>query len=386
MLANTELLIVGAGPFGLAMAAVARHEGVDHLVVGRTMESWKSHMPQGMVLRSNCDWHLDPLNIHTIDCYLQEKGLAREDVEPLSRDRYLAYTDWFQRQKGIEVLPSYVQRLDYARGARLPFLATLEDGEGIRARRVVLALGFQYFKHVPPELAALLPEGSYSHTFDLVDFGPLAGKRCLIIGGRQSAFEWAALLHEASAAEVHVSHRHETPQFEPSNWQWVDQLIANTLGEPGWYRRLSPDQRDDLGRRFWAEGRLKLEPWLKPRIGHPSVRIWPRSQVVACEENVAGGMRVTFDGGENIQVDHVVLATGFRVDMDRVPFLSGGNIPEALDLNNGYPVLDECFQTSVPGLFVTSLAAAQDFGPFLGFTVSVGASARVIASALKRAE
>lgn len=364
------------------MAVMARQQGIDHLVVGRTMESWKRHMPRGMFLRSTCDWHLDPLGIHTLDSYLGAKGLTRGDVEPLSLDTYLAYADWFQEKKGIEVLSVHVDRLDYEGDSRFPFLATLRDGRIIRARQVVLALGFQYFKHVPPELAAVLPPGSYSHTFDLVEFKHLSGKRCLIIGGRQSAFEWAALLHEEGAAEVHVSHRHETPRFEPSNWTWVDQIVTKTLDDPGWYRRLSPDQRDEVGQRFWAEGRLKLEPWLKPRIDHPSVKIWPGSRVVACEGSPPGELKVTLDGGQELRVHHIVLATGYRVDMRKVPFLSAGNILESLELRNGYPVLDEHFQTNVPGLFATSLAASQDFGPFLGFTVSVGVSAKLIASAL----
>ena len=157
---DTELLVIGAGPFGLALSVLAQHDGIEHLVVGRPMESWKRHMPRGMFLRSTCDWHLDPLGVHTLDHYLQTKGFTREDVEPLSLDTYLAYADWFQRSKGITILHDYVECLDYGRDPRFPFLATMQDGRSIRARDVVLALGFQYFKYVPPELAAVLSPGS----------------------------------------------------------------------------------------------------------------------------------------------------------------------------------------------------------------------------------
>ena len=78
----TTLLIIGAGPFGLSMAAYARHHNIEHTVVGKPMEFWGSNMPKGMFLRSDCDWHLDPLDVHTIEKYLQTRNLTPADVEP----------------------------------------------------------------------------------------------------------------------------------------------------------------------------------------------------------------------------------------------------------------------------------------------------------------
>ena len=92
---NTKLLIVGAGPFGLSMAAHAKHLGIDFIVVGKPMEFWKTNMPEGMYLRSACDWHLDPANEHTIEKFLSLQHLTPKDVEPLSRNFYLSYTEWF---------------------------------------------------------------------------------------------------------------------------------------------------------------------------------------------------------------------------------------------------------------------------------------------------
>jgi cation diffusion facilitator CzcD-associated flavoprotein CzcO len=108
-----------------------------------------------------------------------------------------------------------VVRLDVHDGR---FIATLDDGDAIRARNVVVAVGLSSFAHVPDDLAAILPAGSFSHACQTVHLDALRDRRVLIIGGRQSAFEWTALLGEAGAAAVHVSHRHATPAFAPSDW------------------------------------------------------------------------------------------------------------------------------------------------------------------------
>ena len=84
MIRETNLLIIGAGPFGLALAAQASHLGIEHLIVGKPMEFWRQNMPKGMFLRSDCEWHLDPQNVYTIEAYLQSQRKTARDVEPRS--------------------------------------------------------------------------------------------------------------------------------------------------------------------------------------------------------------------------------------------------------------------------------------------------------------
>ena len=378
----TSLLIIGAGPYGLAMAALARHLSIEHIIVGEPMEFWKANMPKGMYLRSASDWPLDPIGVHTIDAFLAEQRQTPADVEPLSLAFYLAYAQWFQDQKQIDVVPAVVQQLDHVDAADHRFHALMTDGQTVAARRVVIAVGFKYFKHLPLELVERLPAGRFSHTCDLVHLEALRGRRCLILGGRQSAFEWAALLHEAGAAAVHVSHRHDSPAFKAADWSWVNPLMDVIVDNPAWFRRLSPEEKDAVNHRLWAEGRLKVEPWLESRVMKDNVRLWPRTALVSCKALPRGDLVVELDNGKTLSVDHIILATGYKVQINQVPFLAQGNILQQLATENGFPVLDEHFQTSILGLFVTSMPATQDFGPFFAFTVAARASATLIGQAL----
>jgi len=376
---ETDLLIIGAGPFGLSLAAQAAHDGIEHLVVGKPMEFWRRNMPEGMFLRSACDWHLDPLNVHTIDAFLRSQGKTSSDVEPLSLKFYLSYADWFRKQKNIEPLPFHVQRLDHTNDG---FVATAVDGERLHARRVVLAPGFKHFQHIPTELRSKLPKGRNQHTCDFVGFSEARNKRFLIIGGRQSAFEWAALLLDAGAVAVHLSHRHPSPAFTEAEWSWVGPLVDGMVKNPNWFRRLSEAEREAVSHRLWAEGRLKVEPWLAPRLDDARVTVWPNTELVSCSEDAEGELVAGLTNGETLNIDHVVLATGYKVDIKRLPLLAAGNILDVLETRNGFPLLDDHLETSVPGLFITSMPAMQDFGPFFGFTISVRTSAKLICERL----
>ena len=374
---ETDLLIIGAGPFGLAIAAQASHAGIDHLVAGKPMEFWKQNMPQGMYLRSACDWHLDPVNIHTIEKFLETRGQTPPDVEPLSLAFYLEYAEWFQTQKQITTLPSYIKQLNHT----TDFVATTTNGDTIRAQHVAIAPGFKHFANIPDEIKARLPEGRFSHTCEFTDFSSAANTRYLIVGGRQSAFEWAALLLEAGARAIFISHRHDTPAFAESDWSWVNPLVDGMAANPNWFRHLSQTEKDAVSRKQWAEGRLKLEPWLGPRLASNHVKILPNTEVASSVER-DGELVVKLSNGEEIVCDKVIFATGYKVDISRVPVLSSGNIPDQLETRSGFPVLDDHLQTSVPGLFITSMPAIQDFGPFFGFTIAVRVSAKLICEAI----
>jgi FAD-dependent urate hydroxylase len=374
---QTPLLVIGAGPYGLATAAEATRLGVPPVVLGEPMGFWRAHMPAAMLLRSGRDWHLDAAGEHTLDAYVEAQGLDPDALDPIPIDVFIGYADWFATQKGIEPRRERVRAL--TRGDGGGFEATMEDGSTILADRVVAAPGIANFAVEPAFVREALAPGQWSHTSRTVEFGGLRGRRCLIVGGRQSAFEWAALLAEEGAARVDVVHRHDTPEFTASDWSFVDELLAHTRQTRGWFRRLPERERAAIVQRFWQVGRLQLEPWLADRIARDSVQLWPRAEPAAIDSGPGEAITVTLGDGTRLETDHVLLATGYRVDMRRVPYL-----PDDLHLADGCPVLDEDFQTSLAGLYIPGFPSTRDFGPFFGFVAGATTTAAMIGAALKR--
>ena len=375
------LLVIGAGPYGLATAAYAKHLGVPVRLVGKTLDFWKTSMPRGMFLRSGPDWHLDARNVETFDAYVKMRGLTHAQVKPVPLDTFLDYASWFMGRYDLTPQPALVTHLAGSNGT---YTARLDDGSRIHAEHVVLSLGFAWFKHYPPELVQRLPAGSYIHTCDLVDFECLRGKRVLIVGGRQSAFEWAALIREKGAEDIHVTHRHATPHFIEPDWSWVQPMARRTLEDHGWWRRCTPEEQEKIRHDFWAVGRLVLEAWLGPRVHQPNIHVHEKTTIAAAKTLADGTYEVSLNDGTTLNVHRIVLATGYVPNMHNVAFLDGTTMLRELHMLNGSPLLDTEFQTNLPNLYVTGLAAMQDFGPFFGFTVACPIAAKIIGDAVAK--
>ena len=252
---TTELLVVGAGPYALSTAGLARQRGIKTVVVGRPMGFWRENMPEEMFLRSGPDWHMDGAGTHTLAAFLEDRGIAPKDIDPIPIAVFLDYAEWFREEKAVDVQAETIADLTHSDGR---FEASLGGGERIVADTVVCAPGIRHYAN-RPEWARSVPPGRAAHTCDLVQFDTLAGARVLIVGGRQSAYEWAALLREHGAARIDIVHRHPVPRFDRADWGFVDAHVERTISVPGYWRRLAPSDQDRIARQFWEVGRLTLE-------------------------------------------------------------------------------------------------------------------------------
>jgi FAD-dependent urate hydroxylase len=377
MATRTDLLVIGAGPYAYSAASFARDNGIDTHVVGYPMAFWREHMPADMYLRSGPDWHLDGSGDHTFAAYFEDRGLRPADVDPIPIGVFLDYTEWFRVGKALDVDSRLVTSVARSNGA---FVATMDDGSTVSAEKVLAAPGIRHFVNLPSWYAEI-PPSRRAHTSDLVRFDDLAGARVVIIGGRQSAYEWAALLCDHGAERVDVVHRHATPDFAKVSWAFVDAYVDQALANRGWWRALPPQRQRAITGEFWRVGRLTLEPWLVPRIVPEVVTSHPGSEVtdVAVVEDE---LTLTLSDGTALAADHVVFASGYRGDLGRVPYLAG--VLDQVSVTDGFPDLSAGFETSLPGLYVIGFASTRDFGPFYGFTKGCPSSARMVVAEMMR--
>jgi hypothetical protein len=382
---ETDVAVVGAGPYGLAATAHLRRAGVEAHSLGDPMSFWRS-MPAGMLLRSNwtatCIAEFQgPLSL---DSYCRRTG--QRFGRPVSLERFLAYGTWVQQQAVPDVDRRRVVRLDRLGDG---FALSLDDGETLRARRVVVAGGIEPFAHRPAEVADV-PRELASHTGEHRDLSRFAGQRVLVVGGGQSALESAALMHESGAeVEVLVRADHITwlhggkyhrmlGRAAPLVYAPTDvgpMGLSRLVAVPDLFRRLPRRLQDPLAHRAI---RPAGAAWLGPRLQEVPIRF---SSTVRAAKPTGSRLWVELSDGGTREVDHLLLGTGYRVDVSRYPFLSP-ELVRAVRRVGGYPVLRRGLESSVPRLHFVGAPAAWSFGPLMRFVSgSWYASRSVVAAA-----
>ena len=375
-----DTVIVGAGPYGLSIAAHLRRRGVPFRIVGRPMDSWKSHMPAGMMLKSDgfASNISDPDEKLTLKQFCAGRGINYSDTQiPVSLETFIAYGLAFAEQMVPELEDKLVVALDRTDAG---FAVKLDTGEAITARRIVMAVGITHFEFVPSSLTHL-PAEFLSHSFRHHDLKPLRDREVVVIGGGASATDLAGLLGEAGA-EVQLVARETTLRFHspPTNarqrtlWQRLRRPQSG-LG-PGWRSRLYSDW-PVLFRHFPDRVRSRI---VRQHLG-PAGGWFAKEKVVGKlplhlgftpehvdVENERVRVRLRgIDGAQRyITAQHIIAATGYKVDMERLTFLSK-EIRSSLKTVDGSPVLSSKFESSVPGLYFVGIAAANSFGPLMRF-------------------
>jgi cation diffusion facilitator CzcD-associated flavoprotein CzcO len=379
---SCDVAIVGAGPYGLSAAAhLGMIKGLETRVFGPPMSFWTRHMPVGMVLRSPyAGTHLaGPGGTLTLDDY-QAAGGPRV-ITPVPLESFVAYGCWFQQQAVPHVDPRTVTSVE---PDPLGFRLSLEDGEPCQARRVIVAAGIAPFAARPLPLRDL-PASMVSHTSDHQELGCFAHKHVLVVGGGQSALESAALIREAGG-EVEVVTRasavrwlHQKPWMHRHVIGWALYAppdvgpagVSHVVARPNLFRRLPRKLQDHLGPRSI---RPAGAAWLRPRCENIPIHrgCWVTSVAAA-----AGRPRIGLSNGTDRTVDHVLLGTGYRVDISRYPFLAPALL-ESIRRIDGYPQLDLGFECSVPGLHFVGAPAAWSFGPLMRFVAGCRFTSRAL--------
>jgi cation diffusion facilitator CzcD-associated flavoprotein CzcO len=379
----------------LSLAAYLRNAGVSFRIFGEPMMIWRSKMPRGMHLKSDgfASSLYDPKGQFTLRSYCAQNGIAFREVGlPVSLETFIAYGMAFQKA----MVPSLDTRLIYKLEQRgHGFSLTLSDGEMIQAQRVVVATGITGLEYLPPELAAL-PKTHCSHSADNEDLSRFAGKKVLVIGRGASSTDVAAILGDLGAQVEIVSREpvifHDPPSPKPrSLWQ---RLKHPNLG-------LGPSFRSAvytvLPRQF---------AFLPARVRHRIVRrhlgpaaVWyirdkmvgrvPMRSGYAIKSAELRGNLLTVqfthrDGTPmEVQADHVIAGTGYKVDLKRFQFLDDA-LRSSIELDDTSPALSSDFESSIPGLYFVGLASAMTFGPLTRFAFGAGFTARRLSAHLRR--
>jgi FAD-dependent urate hydroxylase len=392
---DTETTIVGAGPYGLSLAAHLRARGMPYELLGTPMESWRSYMPEGMLLKSErfASNLWDPHRRYTLQRYCASRALPYQRVgDPLSRTLFLEYAEWFRQQAVGEPRDVRVAQLRRVTGG---FGVQLADGATFTSRRVVLATGHMAFGVLPAELAAL-PEPLAVHSTRIKDVRHYAARDVCIIGAGQSALETAALLHE-SGARVRVLVRRGRVEWNPPSKprSILARILTPDAGVASGWKSVAISELPRVFRwRFDPQRRHRFVAgsygpsgswWLRDRVLNRA-ELMLNSQVhgATLASGVSGnGVILHMNDGSQLRTDHVVAATGFRVNIDALKYLEPSLAQDLVREAPGIPALSSCFETSVPGLFIVGVASAPVFGPIMRFMYGAKHAAPILTAALK---
>jgi thioredoxin reductase len=384
-----ETAIIGAGPYGLSIAAHVAKSSVTFRIFGSPMQSWRAHMPNGMMLKSEgfaSDLY-DPASSFTLRRYCEEMRLPYDDVgHPIRLEVFSAYGLEFQKR----LVPN-LEQTDITSVSRNSegFQLQTADGQIVHARTVIVATGITHFSYLPPFLRDL-PESYVSHSSRHHDLSGFRGTEVAVLGAGASAVDTAAILHEEGAQVQLVARRREiafhSKAKEPRPLHQRLRYPRSGLGI-GWSSRLCTD----APLLFHGMPQNFRFRFVRAHLG-PAPGWFVRDKVVGkfplhlgCEvsrASIEGGKVhleiIKNDGGSStLMVDHIISGTGYKVSIARMQFLDE-TLRRLIQNVDDTPILSSNFETSVPGLYMVGLASANSFGPLMRFAYGAGFTAKHI--------
>jgi len=385
---DLEIAVVGAGPYGLSAGAHLKAKGYRVRVFGEPMEFWAEKMPEGMLLRSPriASNISDPDSAFTLDAY--EEASGTEPAAPVPLKTFVEYGRWFRHQLGSDLDIRSVSGVDRDENG---FRLVLSDAETMRCERVVVAAGIGPFCRKPVQFAKLSSE-QVSHCYEGRKLKEFSGKRVAVIGAGQSALESAALLHEAGADVEVIAKIPELRWIGMHGWLHhlgpiskmlysshdVGPLgISRLVAAPKLVNRIPLNLRDKIRKRAVRPAGSR---WLPERL--TNVKVTTGSSIQSASA-VGEQVSIKLDNGSECRVDHVLLGTGYDVDINRYDFLSPELLKNVRRLG-GYPELAAGFCSSVPGLHFIGATAARSFGPLMYFVAGTEFTSRHLASHISR--
>lgn len=386
---RVPIAIIGAGPFGLSLAAHLGALNIEHRIFGHPMAFWSQIAEAGgeRYLKSFCfgtNISAPTLGSSFAD-FSKPRGL--ETFEPCSIRDFAAYGHWFQKRNVGWVEPANVLLVEQDTDG---FLVALAHGEHFAASHVVIATGLESFDYVPPVIASL-PPALLTHTSKIRRFSSFEGREVAVIGGGQSALEAAAVLHEVGASPQLLVREDailwmKRASQQRSFWQRLRSPISGLgTGPKAWALTHFPGsihRMPEAWRIRFVRSHLPPEGawWLRERIEN-RVPIQFRTTVVDAHEKVGRvelRLRLGNDGSErHVIVDHILAGTGYVIDVERLDFLHP-KMRVAIQTVGGSPRLNSAFEASVPGLHFIGPASAASFGPLFRFVVSAEYTAQIV--------
>jgi putative flavoprotein involved in K+ transport len=328
------VLIVGAGPAGLALARELMKRRVQFAVLERgdnAGESWR-RMPNNLHLVS-------PWKTNALPGPFQRRFARHRSVSRLEFAAYLAdYAEGLPVRYGTEIH-------SVAENPEGGFILQTSRGE-YRPARLVNATGYYSNPHVPEITGARdseIPRLHFAHYRSSSQVRELSGKddaRVLVVGQRLSAGQ---IIRELKADGHQLSLSHRGPlRFGagPAGW-WIFYRVFSWLE--------------------WAKLRLHGNRTRAVEVRMPGgdLKRWIRSGQVRCFPEIKRFERnmVQFVDGAILQPDLVIYATGFRPALHHLR-----SLPLTLPAETGRPALRDHFESAdMPDLFFLGLDQQRNF-------------------------